>query len=353
MEILRKLICQESTTFKNVWTTHSTSPIAYQSGKIYFDNYRCCVSCVTPEPRIIYQMPPCSKSEKIEDALLLECPVGEVLPCPSDYKPSLAVLTAHNWLFRLSASSGEILEKVYLTSACKFRYLSWDTPQEIMVVKSAQCKVLAAARQAGIQQSVLFFLAVFRVLPLSFIGMLEIDKKIFGNSITDATLSHSMLIVMHSVGLVRLYSFQSISEKFMTKQVDLGHECNWNGKVGVVGKYPFGIPCNIKITDTPDLLLRCLPWRDTHFRLEDTLGITSSLLTRKAKGIFHVCSLKRPHFDSSGRILHVGPNLIKILKLMKTNSVTEPQAIKDDFIIEGPQENDVNNWVAVTASGRK
>ncbi|XP_048339238.1 DDB1- and CUL4-associated factor 17 isoform X2 [Sphaerodactylus townsendi] len=349
MEILRKLICQVSHQLLEV-------------------------PSVTPEPRIIYQMPPCSKSEKIEDALLLECPVGEVLPCPSDYKPSLAVLTAHNWLFRLSASSGEILEKVYLTSACKFRYLSWDTPQEIMVVKSAQCKVLAAARQAGIQQSVLFFLAVFRVLPLSFIGMLEIDKKIFGNSITDATLSHSMLIVMHSVGLVRLYSFQSISEKFMTKQVDLGHECNWNGKVGVVGKYPFGIPCNIKITDTPDLLFEVSS-------LENTFQVGGYpwhyIITpnkKSQRGIFHVCSLKdhilakngildmkccslEPdwisfHPDSSGRILHVGPNLIKILKLMKTNSVTEQQEIKEDFIIEAHRENDVNNSVTVTASGR-
>nr|XP_056717419.1 DDB1- and CUL4-associated factor 17 isoform X2 [Euleptes europaea] len=338
MGILRKLICQESTTFKNVWTTHSTSPIAYQSGKIYFDNYRCCVSSVTPEPRIIYQMPACSKSEKIEDALLLECPVGEVLPSPQDYKPSLAVLTAHNWLFRLSASTGEILEKVYLTSHCKFRYLSWDTPQQVMVVKSAQCKVPAAARQAGTQQSVLFFLAVFRVMPLSFIGMLEIDKK------------------------------------FMTQQVDLGHECNWNGKVGIVGEYPFGIPCNIKITDTPDLLFEVSS-------LENTFQIGGYpwhyIITpnkRSQRGIFHVCSLKdhtlakngvqdmkccslEPdwisfHPDSSGRILHVGPNLIKILKLKETDSITEQQEIKEDFIIEAHRENDVNNTVTVTASGR-
>lgn len=32
--------------------------------------------------------------------------------------------------------------------------------------------------QAGIQQSVLFHLAVFQVLPLSFVGMLEINKKV-------------------------------------------------------------------------------------------------------------------------------------------------------------------------------
>ncbi|PNI86376.1 DCAF17 isoform 5, partial [Pan troglodytes] len=75
--ILRALVCQESTKFKNVWTTHSRSPIAYERGRIYFDNYRRCVSSVASEPRKLYEMPKCSKSEKIEDALLWECPVME------------------------------------------------------------------------------------------------------------------------------------------------------------------------------------------------------------------------------------------------------------------------------------
>uniref|UniRef100_A0A8B9D0J3 DDB1 and CUL4 associated factor 17 n=1 Tax=Anser brachyrhynchus TaxID=132585 RepID=A0A8B9D0J3_9AVES len=44
MGLLRSLICQESTTFKNVWTTHSASPIAYERGRIYLDNYQCCIS---------------------------------------------------------------------------------------------------------------------------------------------------------------------------------------------------------------------------------------------------------------------------------------------------------------------
>lgn len=34
----------------------------------------------------------------------------------------------------------------------------------------------------------------------------------------------------------------------MEQPFDLGHEFNWNGQVGVVGKYPFGLPCNVKIT---------------------------------------------------------------------------------------------------------
>ncbi|XP_058046734.1 DDB1- and CUL4-associated factor 17 isoform X2 [Ahaetulla prasina] len=337
MSLLRKLICQETTTFKNVWTIQSSSPISYHSGKIYLDNYRRCVSCITPEPRTIYQMPGWPTSEKIEDALLLECPVGEVLAKPSDYKPSWAAVTAHNWLFRLSANSGEILEKVYLASHCKFRYLSWDMPQEIMAIKSTQLKLPAAARQTGILQSVLYFLAIFRVWPLSFVGMLELDKK------------------------------------FMEHPVDLGQEYSWNGKVGIVGKYPFGIPCNIKITDTPDLLFEVsslesafqiggYPW---HYIITPN--------KKSQEGIFHVCSLKdhtlakngiqdmkccslEPdrisfHPDSSGRMLHVGPNLIKVLKLKESESAKQ-QKVTEDFIIEANRENNVNNSVTVTASGR-
>lgn len=176
--ILRALVCQESTKFKNVWTTHSKSPIAYERGRIYFDNYRCCVSSVASEPRKLYEMPKCSKSEKIEDALLWECPVGETLPNPSDYKSSLIALTAHNWLLRISASTGRVLEKIYLASYCKFRYLSWDTPQEVIAVKSAQNKGSALTRQAGLPQPVLLYLAVFHVLPFSLIGILEINKKV-------------------------------------------------------------------------------------------------------------------------------------------------------------------------------
>ncbi|XP_063174266.1 DDB1- and CUL4-associated factor 17 isoform X3 [Candoia aspera] len=347
MSLLRKLICQETTTFKNVWTIQSSSPIYYHSGKIYLDNYRRCVSCITPEPRIIYQVPGWPTSEKIEDALLLESPVGEVLPRPSDYKPSWAALTAHNWLLRLSANSGEILEKVYLASHCKFRYLSWDMPQEVMAIKSTQQKLPAAARQ------------------------------IFGNSMADVSVSHRMLIVTHSTGHVRLYSFQAISERFMEHQVDLGQEYSWNGRVGIVGKYPFGIPCNIKITviftDTPDLLFEVsslesafqiggYPW---HYIITPN--------KKSQEGIFHVCSLKdhtlakngiqdmkccslEPdrisfHPDSSGRMLHVGPNVIKVLKLKETEN-SKQQEVTEDFIIEANRENNVNNCVTVTASGR-
>ncbi|XP_026984202.1 DDB1- and CUL4-associated factor 17 isoform X1 [Sagmatias obliquidens] len=372
--ILRALVCQESTKFKNVWTTHSKSPIAYERGRIYFDNYRCCVSSVASEPRKLYEMPKCSKSEKIEDALLWECPVGEMLPNTSDYKSSLIALTAHNWLLRISATTGKVLEKIYLASYCKFRYLSWDTPQEVIAVKSAQSKGSALAQQAGIQQPVLLYLAVFHVLPFSLIGILEINKKIFG-SVTDATLSHGILIVMYSSGLVRLYSFQAITEQFMQQKLDLGCACRWGGTTGTVGEAPFGIPCNIKITDTPPLLFEVSS-------LENAFQIGGHpwhyIITpnkKKQKGVFHICALKDNslakngvqemeccslesdwiyfHPDASGRIIHVGPNQVKVLKLSEVENNSAQHQISEDFVILANREKNKNeNLPTVTASGR-
>lgn len=37
--------------------------------------------------------------------------------------------------------------------------------------------------------------------------------QIFGNSVTDVAISNGILIVMYSMGLVRLYNFQAISEQ--------------------------------------------------------------------------------------------------------------------------------------------
>ncbi|XP_022351471.1 DDB1- and CUL4-associated factor 17 isoform X2 [Enhydra lutris kenyoni] len=341
--ILRVLVCQESTKFKNVWTTHSKSPIAYERGRIYFDNYRCCVSSVASEPRKLYEMPKCSKSEKIEDALLWECPVGEILPNSSDYKSSLIALTAHNWLFRISATTGKVLEKIYLASYCKFRYLSWDTPQEVIAVKSAQNKGSVLARQAGIQQPVLLYLAVFHVLPFSLIGILEINKKIFGN-VTDATLSHGILIVMYSSGLVRLYSFQAITEQFMQQKLDLGCACRWGGTAGTVGEAPFGIPCNIKITDTPPLLFEVSS-------LENAFQIGGHpwhyIITpnkKKQKGVFHICALKDnslnenlPTVTASGRVVKKNFNLL--------DDDPEQETFK---IVDYEDELDLLSVVAVT-----
>lgn len=53
----------------------------------------------------------------------------KVFPNPSDHKASLLVLTANGWLYRLSAETGEELQKVYLSTNVKFKcvdFVIWD-----------------------------------------------------------------------------------------------------------------------------------------------------------------------------------------------------------------------------------
>ncbi|NP_001090271.1 DDB1 and CUL4 associated factor 17 L homeolog [Xenopus laevis] len=140
LEIIRKLVCKKNTVFRRVWTKHSKLAINYAKGRIYFDNFRGCFNSTAAVPQQMYEMPRCSKLEKIEDALLCECPLGESLPHPSDYTSSLLAVTGQNFLLRISADTGAILEKIYLGSYRKFRYINWDGPQETLVLKSIQTK---------------------------------------------------------------------------------------------------------------------------------------------------------------------------------------------------------------------
>ncbi|XP_069791687.1 DDB1- and CUL4-associated factor 17 isoform X2 [Narcine bancroftii] len=374
LTILRQLICQNTTTFERVWTKQSNSPVVYEKGKIYFDNYRCCFISTGPQPSLLYKLPKLHTSGKIEDALLCESPVGEMLPKPSDHKPAIMALTANNWFIRTSTRTAEIIEKVYLSSQWKFRYLTWDNTQETVVLKTTQNKVTAVARAGGNQHSILLHLALFSVLPLAFVGMMGIDKKIFGNNVTDATVSQGLLIVTHSVGLVKLYSFQWIVEKFTQKQCILGQNCEWNNTTGIVGAPPFGIPCNIKITDCPPVLFEvaCLesalqiggyPW---HYIITPN--------KQNQKGTYHICSLKDKklaengiqemqccsletdwiyfHPDDSGRIMHIGPTQINVLQLTERSEDKQRWKVLQAFTILSKRERKVENSVMVTAYGR-
>ncbi|XP_064419765.1 DDB1- and CUL4-associated factor 17 isoform X1 [Latimeria chalumnae] len=375
LKILKHLVCQDTTSLRNVWMKQSKSPVVYERGRIYFDNYQCCFSCANSSPKLLYKMPKCSKMEKIEDALLSECPVGELLPSLLDYKSSLITVTANNWLFRVSVNTGEVLEKVFLSSLYRFRYVTWDVPQESLVVKSAQNRQRAmVAQEAGVVQSGVLCLAVFRVLPLSLIGMLEINKNVFGNHVIDATISHGILIVMYRMGLVRLYNFQWITETYTSKKVMLGQKCQWNGTTGIVGDTPFGIPCNITVTDTPPLLFE-VPCLENAFQIGGYPWhyiITPN--KKKQKGTYHICSLENNtlaengiqdmkccslecdwiyfHPDDSGRVVHVGPNQINVLRLKETPETDHQHQVTEDFVILAKREAKLLHSVTVTASGR-
>ncbi|XP_069839002.1 DDB1- and CUL4-associated factor 17 isoform X2 [Dendropsophus ebraccatus] len=313
-------------------------------------------------------MPRCIKSEKIEDAMLCECPLGEPLPQASDYTSSLIAITCHNWLLRIAADTGETIQKVYLGSYRKFRYISWSLPQQTLVIKSVQKNCISEN-----QPNVIFYFAVFNVFPLSLVGVLEIDKRVFGFNVTDAMIADGILIVMHSPGLVRLYSFEQIAKEYMQQQCVIGETCNWRGETGTVGDFPFGIPCNITLTERPPVLFE-VPCHENAFQVGGYPWhyiITPN--KKKEKGTYHILSMDdhslakngirdmktfslEPdvihfHPDSSERIIHVEPDQISVLRLKELEDEPYKYEVTEDFAIAAVRDPMVDQ-VTFTASGR-
>ncbi|XP_030642588.1 DDB1- and CUL4-associated factor 17 [Chanos chanos] len=374
LKILRNIILQESAEFVKVWSKSSKSLISYENGRIYFENYRCCYNSHPTKPQRLYELPRRSKAEKIEDSLLCQCPLGTGLPRPSDQKPSLLVLTANNWLYRLSADTGEQLQKVYLASHFKFRCLGWDVSQETFFVKSIQNKQTPLARQAGLDVNVLMHLAVFRVFPLELIGMLELNKTVFGRTVVDVLLSQSVLAVSHSTKSVKLYSFEHIVSKFRTQELVLGQQCDVRGVTGTVGEAPFGIPVNIHITECPPVLFEV-----SYFENGIQIGghpwhYIYTPNHKKHRGSHHICSIRNGalavngvqemncdslesdwiffHPDDSGRIIHVGPSTIKVLKIITEQGCDSQSEVVEDFSVTANRDHRALSQVTVTSSGR-
>ncbi|XP_033966456.1 DDB1- and CUL4-associated factor 17 [Pseudochaenichthys georgianus] len=372
MRVLRGIILQDSREFIKAWSKTSKSTIKYQDGKIYLQNFQNCYSCVYSEPQLLYKLPKRSKLEKFEDALLCQSSLESTLASPSDHKPSLLALTADNWLCRLSAETGEELQRVYLSSKHKFRYLGWDVTQEIFYVKSVQNKESSLARQAGITQNTVMHMAIFHVFPLQILGMLEINKKIFGNGVTDVDLSLGVLVVSYSNKSVKLYSFEHIVQKYLTEKLMLGKQSSLLGGK-TVGVTPFGIPVNIQITDCPPVLFE-VSCAHNSFQIGGyPLHYIYTPPHKSHEGTHHICSLKEStlaingiqnmdccslvsdaiffHPDDSGRIFHVGPATINVLKIKGELNSGLPSKVVKDFSMATLRNNNPSQ-VTVTSSGR-
>ncbi|XP_051564087.1 DDB1- and CUL4-associated factor 17 isoform X1 [Myxocyprinus asiaticus] len=374
LKILRNIILQDDTEFIKVWSKTSKSLISYESGRIYFDNYRCCYSSLLPQPERLYELPKSPKTEKIEDSLLCQCPLGNVLPNASDQKPCLLALTANNWLYRLSADTGQTLQRVYLSSHFKFRSLGWDSSPETFYVKSIQSKQTTLERQAGVDNNILMRLAIFQVFPLELVGMLEINKRVFGKTVVDVLLSQGVLAVSHSSKHVKLYSFEYILKKFRIEELTLGHQCDLNGSRGIVGEAPYGIPVNIHIHECPPVLFEMSyfedgvqigghPWHyiytPNHKRHRGThhiCAMTDGAVAKNGVQDMKCDSLESDwiffHPDDSGRIIHAGPSTINVLKIMAEASCDWKYEIVTEFSINAARDNSAIPQVIVTSSGR-
>ncbi|XP_066497338.1 DDB1- and CUL4-associated factor 17 [Hoplias malabaricus] len=374
LRILKNIMLQDGTEFTKVWTKSSKSLISYESGRIYFENYRNCYSSLTPQPRLFYELPRRPKAEKIEDSLLCQCPLDKVLLQASEQKPHLLALTANNWLYCFSADTGEVLQQVYLSSHFRFRSLGWDISQETFYVKSILNKQTPIARQAGVDNNILMHLAIFKVFPLDIVGMLEISKKVFGKTVVDVLLSQGVLAVSHSSKCVKLYSIEHIVKQCRIKELVLGQQCDLSSSRGIVGHAPYGIPVNIQIKEPPPVLFEVSyfdngiqigghPWhyiytpnhkrhRGTHY----ICSVRDGTLAKNGVQDMKCDSLEADwiffHPDDSGRIIHAGPSTISVLKIIEEMGIESHYEVVPDFSIIASRDSSAFSPVTVTSSGR-
>ncbi|XP_058479281.1 DDB1- and CUL4-associated factor 17 [Solea solea] len=373
MKVFRGILLQENRNFIKVWSKTSKSTIKYENAKVYFENYLNCYSCAHSEPQLLYKLPKRSKQEKFEDALLCQSPLDKTLASSSDHKPSLLALTADNWLYRLSAETGEELQRVYLSSNHKFRYLSWEVSQETFYVKSIQNKETPLQRQAGITHNTVMHLAIFHVFPLQIVGIVEINRQVFGKGVIDVVLSQGVLAVSYSNKSVKLYSFEHIVNRFMTETLVLGESSSLLGGK-TVGGAQVGIPVNIQITDCPPVLFEVpcsnngvqiggYPWHyiytPPHKKYKGTHHVCSlmdNIMATDGIQNMNCCSLESDgiffHPDDSGRIIHIGPTTINVLKILGELNSGLPSKVIEDFSMKTLRNNNLTSQVTVTSSGR-
>ncbi|XP_077998672.1 DDB1- and CUL4-associated factor 17-like [Glandiceps talaboti] len=376
LKIMRKLVCQESSKYKMVWDKHSKYPVNFEDNKLYFDNYRSCYTCCGRNgvPQLLYKLPSCPPSEKIEDALMCSIQLDKLLPENRGWRPSFFALAADNRLVRYDLKTGELLQDVFLSRRYKFRHLSWETDPKTLILRSIHTKHTAMARAAGISQPLVMVLAVFSVFPLEFLAMLEIDKNIFGRDVVDAMIAHSTLVVTHQSGVVKLYSFQNILQEHTYLHARLGSPCD--GMQGIVGRPPMGVPCNIKLTECPPALfeVRChslqiggFPW---HYIITPHKACDAGSFhiycydsqKQAIKGVldYDFSSLEPDkclfHPDDSGRILHIGANTLSVYGIKKhDDGKTE---VYNCFEIDTSDKRKVTNnktglgGMMLTSSGR-
>ncbi|XP_019637734.1 PREDICTED: DDB1- and CUL4-associated factor 17-like [Branchiostoma belcheri] len=373
--IVRKLACEKTSTFRRIWDKESKYPISYEEGRLLFDNYRTCYTSLGlhATPQLLFRLPSCSAAEKTEDVIMCQSSLNTLPMENQGYRGCLLGLTASNWLMRWDVSTGKCLEAVYLSHRYKFRHIAWGTFLENFVVRSIHTKHTAAARAAGIPQPLLMVLAMFKVFPLRFTAMLEINKHVFGKDVTDAMISQGVLVVMYQGNTVRCFSFDDIVDKNTVVKADLYQNC---GDFGTVGSYPTGLPLTVKLTERPPVLfeVKCLehslqmggiPW---HY-----------LITPPAqgyKGVFHVKSLQTGamakngvldmdsvsvepdkaffHTDDSGRIFHMGPSTLRVLRIRRGSHGYE---LVPDFVIDAYSQSTTNgpqlDGMILTSSGRQ
>ena len=348
LTMIRTLI-EGNREYKKVWQKSSKSPISYE-GNLFFDNFSTCYDLIglLDKPRLLYRLPKAPSRSKIEAFLVFESPLDQttfscVKRTAYGNGPYSIGLTADNYLKVFDSNCGKTLEQIYLSSRCKFKYLSWETDLERILIKSTLSThrppvsgTFRVPRDERTSQ-VLLYLAVLAVSPLEFLCVLPICKSVFGMDVCNASIRNGLLVVMYSKGKMKFYSFEDILKNNLIP-LKLGCHLDHGNKLGLpemdeftsgmVGISPIGLPVNVCLSVKPHVLFEVVshnhdvslggfPWhyiQNTN-KMCNVKSLKDNILAENGILQSKVMSLELDkaffHADLSGRILHIGPSAIR------------------------------------------
>lgn len=343
LKIIRSLVQKEGSKFREVWCKNTKNPVGFDSQHLFFDRFRTCYTIhgFDGKPELLYKLTACENSKKIESALVFESPVDQnsFLNCSKSdgYKPCLLAVTKDGWLVRHDLNTGAILQRVYLSKQYRFRHVLWESDLQRVTLKSVHFPSLSRP---------LMFLAIFSMAPLELLALMPIEKSVFGQDTTDATASNGFVVIMHQSNKLRFYSLWEVIEKYCYT-ANLGKSLGNSSSDGInwemsslfdstcgpfiVGEEPHGLPVNVSFTSKPTVLFEIT----SNHHVISFGGYPWHYIAcpQPQSSVFHVCSLRDSklvksgilemdslsvepdnayfHSDNSGRILHIGPHVIK------------------------------------------
>ena len=340
LKIIRSLVQREGSSFLEVWRKNTKNPVGFDSQHLFFDRFRTCYTSYGFEgkPELLYQ----ENSRKIESALVFESPVDQTsfLDCSESrgYKPCLLAVTKDGWLVRHDLKTGDLLERVYLSVHYRFKHVQWESDLQRVVLKTVHFSS---------QNRPLMFLSFLMVAPLQFLGLMPIEKAIFGQDTVDATASNGFLVILHQSYRIRFYSLLETFKKY-SFNVQLGKNLGTSSSDNsireltsqfgntccdpfIVGAEPNGMPVNISFSSKPVVLFEVTS--NQHLISFGGYPWHYIACPQSFQGVFHVRSVKDSilvkdgvlqmdsmsvepdqayfHADNSGRIIHIGPHTIR------------------------------------------
>ncbi|XP_035825989.1 DDB1- and CUL4-associated factor 17 isoform X2 [Aplysia californica] len=309
------------------------------------------------------------KLAKIEDALIMEGIADSVELRHRNHKSCLLALTKDNMLLRIDLDTGQVMEQVYLgPTSIRYKKIQWNMVDESFTL----CSMLFPRqpvhflRQAGMEVTDVIQLTILSCLPLDFVCKMSVTRQVFGKDTVDAAIFLNLLMVMHSMSHVRMYSLETIMKQGCLHQQKLYDKLEDGTTYGI---YPSPVTVSVKLEERPPCLfeVRCrnrdvmltmppcyyIMWPFGNYRgyccfsLRTQEMVEGGCLQAEDSAPEERVSL---HADDSGRIVHMKNAELRVLKLQAQANDEERKLVEDFVINFTPQPQ--SPILQVTQSGR-